>query len=101
MGEETRPPARDDGEPATTPRLQVRAEAPGDHCAVSALLTAAFGRPDEAELVVALRAQAVPHVSLVAVRGGARSSATSSFRRCSSSSAPASRAPPAASRRWA
>ena len=50
------------------PPPMVRDEVPDDQPAVDALLQAAFGRPDEAEAVAALRADAVPGSrSLVAV----------------------------------
>lgn len=47
----------------------VRAEVAGDVSAVAAVNRAAFGQPDEAELVDRLRAMAQPRVSLVAVDG--------------------------------
>jgi putative acetyltransferase len=49
------------------PRFTVRPEAAGDEAAIRRVHELAFGRPDEAELVDALRAAAVPLVSLVAV----------------------------------
>lgn len=48
------------------PRVQVRDEERRDWAAVHALTAAAFGRPDEARLVEALRREASPLVSLVA-----------------------------------
>jgi putative acetyltransferase len=49
----------------------IRAEAPQDTATVAAVERAAFGRPDEAELVDRLRASARPQVSLVATIGDA------------------------------
>lgn len=49
-------------------RFAVRAERPGDREAVFGVQSAAFGRPDEAALVDALRTSVAPHVSLVATR---------------------------------
>jgi putative acetyltransferase len=46
--------------------FRVREERAGDRDAVFAVQAAAFGRPDEARLVDALRASVAPHVSLVA-----------------------------------
>lgn len=46
--------------------LTLRDEEPRDHDAVLRVEEAAFGRPDEARLVDALRAAARPHLSLVA-----------------------------------
>ncbi|UEX77930.1 GNAT family N-acetyltransferase [Sediminicurvatus halobius] len=45
---------------------RVRPERPGDEPAIARVNEAAFGRPDEARLVAALRATASPFVSLVA-----------------------------------
>jgi putative acetyltransferase len=45
---------------------RVRAELPSDHERVFAINAAAFGRPDEARLVSALRSSASPRISLVA-----------------------------------
>jgi putative acetyltransferase len=49
----------------------VRAETPGDVDAVRRVVTAAFGRPAEAQLVDALRARGALTLSLVADEGGA------------------------------
>lgn len=49
--------------------MRIRAEAPADYPNVHALNTSAFGSPAEANLVDALREQAHPLVSLVAVDG--------------------------------
>jgi putative acetyltransferase len=46
--------------------IHIRSETPADHERVYAIQTAAFGRPNEAELVDALRASALPQLSLVA-----------------------------------
>lgn len=46
--------------------IQIRSELPTDHERVGAIQTAAFGRPDEADLVDALRTSARPQLSLVA-----------------------------------
>ncbi|HUF56733.1 MAG TPA: N-acetyltransferase [Thermohalobaculum sp.] len=51
--------------------MQVRAESPGDLPAVGRVLEAAFGQPDEAELVERLRADGDAALSLVAVADGA------------------------------
>jgi len=48
--------------------LLIRDERPEDHAAVRAIQTAAFGQRAEADLVDALRRQARPQISLVAVR---------------------------------
>jgi putative acetyltransferase len=48
----------------------VRPERPGDEAAVRKVNESAFGRPDEARLVEALRAQARPFLSLVAEADG-------------------------------
>lgn len=50
--------------------VTVRAERPSDERAVDGVVRAAFGRPDEAALVAALRRDARPFVSLVADREG-------------------------------
>ena len=50
--------------------ITVRAETVGDIPAVRRVNELAFGRPDEADLVDALRAAARPHISLVAVSHG-------------------------------
>ena len=50
--------------------IGVRAETPGDRAAIRGVVEAAFGRPDEAALVDALRDAGSPHVSLVAEEGG-------------------------------
>lgn len=52
------------------PAPVIRAEAPGDAARVRAVHTAAFGQPDEARIVDALRGAVAPLVSLVAERGG-------------------------------
>jgi putative acetyltransferase len=52
--------------PARSASFVVRDERPGDREAVFAVQSAAFGRPDEATLVDALRASVTPRVSLVA-----------------------------------
>ena len=57
--------------PEAPDAVTVRDEAPADYTAVSRVVTDAFGRPDEARLVEALRAQAGPCLSLVAERDGA------------------------------
>jgi putative acetyltransferase len=49
---------------------EVRAESPRDSAAVHEVNRAAFGRPDEAALVDALRETGVPLVSMVAVEDG-------------------------------
>jgi len=50
---------------------EVRAESPRDSAAVYEVNRAAFGRPDEAALVVALREAGAPLVSMVAVEDDA------------------------------
>ncbi len=50
--------------------VSIRLEASRDATAVHALNALAFGRPDEARLVEALRLRPQPFVSLVAERGG-------------------------------
>jgi putative acetyltransferase len=50
--------------------LEIRAEQEADRAAIARLNREAFGRPDEADLVDALRAVAKPYLSLVACRGG-------------------------------
>lgn len=52
-------------------RVQIRPEATADVDAIRRVNEAAFGQPDEARLVDALRAQAAPFLSLVADDGGA------------------------------
>jgi putative acetyltransferase len=49
--------------------VEIRAEAPGDAAAIFAVQAAAFGRPDEARLVDALRGAVQPVVSRVALAG--------------------------------
>lgn len=49
--------------------VTVRDERPGDRARVHAVQSAAFGRPDEADLVDALRRRATPTLSLVAEAG--------------------------------
>ena len=51
--------------------MEVRPEAPADRAAVRRVHEAAFGRPDEADIVERLRARAVPYLGLAAVRDGA------------------------------
>ena len=51
--------------------MTIRDEAPADHAAVARVVTAAFGQPDEARLLETLRAEADPHLSLVAKHDGA------------------------------
>ena len=46
--------------------MAIREERPGDHAAIRAVVTAAFGRADEADLVDALRANGDSVLSLVA-----------------------------------
>ena len=56
----------------TDNRLEIRAERPGDRGAIAELNRLAFGRPDEADLVDALRRDPtawLPELSLVALRG--------------------------------
>jgi putative acetyltransferase len=48
----------------------IRPERPGDADEIRALHAAAFGQPDEASLVDALRPLANPYIGLVAERGG-------------------------------
>lgn len=50
--------------------LRIRPELPRDHERIRIIHSAAFGRPDEADLVDRLRARADPYVALVAVLGG-------------------------------
>ena len=50
--------------------IEVRPEEPGDREAVRRVNEAAFGQPDEADLVDRLREQADPYLSLVAVQEG-------------------------------
>ena len=56
--------------PLTVVTLTVRAETDEDRAAIYAVNEAAFGRPDEARLVDALRRAARPYVSFVAADGG-------------------------------
>ena len=51
---------------ARAPEVRIRPEAPADRSAVHKVNALAFGRPDEARLADALRAQARPYLSLVA-----------------------------------
>jgi putative acetyltransferase len=51
--------------------VKIRAERPGDVAAIDAVNRAAFNQPNEATLVVLLREQASPLVSLVAETDGA------------------------------
>lgn len=53
-------------EPVST----IRAESAEDHAAIRRVVELAFGQPDEADLVDALRRHAHPHISLVAVIEG-------------------------------
>ncbi|NBE99123.1 N-acetyltransferase [Nonomuraea sp. KC401] len=55
-----------------TDDLTLRAETPGDETAIRAVTTAAFGKPEEADLVEALRRDPawIPALSRVAVTGG-------------------------------
>ena len=55
----------------TPPEVSIRPEAAGDEAAVRGINESAFGQPDEARLVDALRARARPFVSLVAETDGA------------------------------
>ena len=50
--------------------VDIRAERPEDHAAVRLVNTLAFGRPNEAALVDALRERTRPYLSLVAVEDG-------------------------------
>ena len=50
--------------------INVRPEEPGDHASVRHVNEAAFGQPDEADLVDRLRDQADSSISLVAVKDG-------------------------------
>jgi putative acetyltransferase len=52
------------------PMIAVRAETPNDYSAVRRVNEAAFGRPEEARLVDALREEASPFISLVADEDG-------------------------------
>lgn len=52
------------------PEFLIRDETPSDHAYVDRILEAAFGRPNEAELVRKLRESAQPQLSLVAEVGG-------------------------------
>ena len=56
--------------PSKSTLIRVRPEQPADRDAVFAIQEAAFGRPDEAELVCALRDSACPQLSLVAELAG-------------------------------
>lgn len=51
--------------------MSLRAVASADHAAVAAVVEAAFGEPDEARLVEAIRAEGAGLVELVAEEGGA------------------------------
>ncbi len=51
--------------------MQIRPATPGDHTAIHAVVAAAFGQPDEADLVDALRADGDALVELVAEADGA------------------------------
>lgn len=50
--------------------IEIRAEVPADSAAVRRVNEAAFGRPDEADIVDRLRARAAGYLALVAVDGG-------------------------------
>ena len=50
--------------------MEIREEKPGDENAIRAVVTAAFGQPDEADLVDRLRASGCDQVSLVATLDG-------------------------------
>lgn len=50
--------------------ITIRAETADDYHSVRRVNESAFGRPDEADLVDALRGSARPYISLVAVEGG-------------------------------
>lgn len=50
---------------------EIRAAGPADHAAIHAVVAAAFGQPDEADLVNALRADGDALLELVAVEDGA------------------------------
>lgn len=52
-------------------QMQIRPATPGDHTAIHAVVAAAFGQPDEADLVDALRADGDALVELVAEADGA------------------------------
>lgn len=52
------------------PSMTIRPEASGDRTAVHALTTAAFGQPNEADLVDRLRERAEPYLALVAEDNG-------------------------------
>jgi putative acetyltransferase len=52
------------------PAFQIREEAPSDRLTVHEVQEAAFGRPDEADIVDRVRASASPHLSLVAEMRG-------------------------------
>ena len=58
--------AASEGTPPVLP-VHIRPEAPADITEIHHVLTAAFGRPQEAALVAALRREGVPTLSLVAV----------------------------------
>ncbi|WGM38193.1 N-acetyltransferase [Caulobacter sp. NIBR1757] len=51
--------------------MTIRAAGPADHAAIQALVAAAFGQPDEAHLVDALRADGDALLELVAIEDGA------------------------------
>jgi len=52
------------------PPIRIRAEAPADRAAVHAVVAAAFGQPDEADLVEQLHADGAVFVSVVAEASG-------------------------------
>jgi putative acetyltransferase len=62
--------AKDGGATAAPVAGRVRRERPGDAPAVRRVVAAAFGRPEEADLVEALRAGGRVTLALVAVLGG-------------------------------
>ena len=49
--------------------IRIRREQPGDEPAIADLTTAAFGQPDEAQIVDAIRKAGRPAISLVAIEG--------------------------------
>jgi putative acetyltransferase len=59
-----------DGERAPGSPFSVRPEQPADFAAIDRVVSRAFARPQEAELVRALRASAQPYVGWVAERAG-------------------------------
>jgi putative acetyltransferase len=49
--------------------IRIRREQPGDEAAIANLTTAAFGQPDESQIVDAIRRAGRPAISLVAIEG--------------------------------